>query len=395
MTSNIETSDEGIEELYKRIKSIHEANEELIKKIEDNANVQVKRFLYLAPPAISDDGLSCVFKLNVTPVVEPTKKLVSDWRKELDIINIFDIFNLKIDYSGNSYDDLKRLNKEMFDGVERYNMFYDEDSKKGRVELKKFVQNFQTIQKHLEEVISLCKDQPNKSEEIEAILRDANIKMIDAVGAGCRYSPPKIRRISEAIPSVTFSMEQTLSTWIGRSTEKWTLKYRASVDGFGAIDFHKKCDGVARLLVVVQSDKDFVFGGYTGGASFQSFPNGNNLAPVHIGTGSPLFFNGSHMPNQQQQFLFSLINPFGTQPIKCDVTQPQGALSSNSSHCATFGGGPDLLICNNANVQTGSQVNLGHSYMPPQMQMGGASQMFTGAHSGWRVKEVLAFQISE
>ena len=73
MTSNIETSDEGIEELYKRIKSIHEANEELIKKIEDNANVQVKRFLYLAPPAISDDGLSCVFKLNVTPVVEPTK----------------------------------------------------------------------------------------------------------------------------------------------------------------------------------------------------------------------------------------------------------------------------------------------------------------------------------
>jgi len=391
MTSNIETSDEGIEELYKRIKSIHEANEELIKKIEDNANVQVKRFLYLAPPAISDDGLSCVFKLTVTPVVEPTKKLVSDWRKELDIINIFDIFNLKIDYSGNSYDDLKRLNKEMFDGVERYNMFYDEDSKKGRVELKKFVQNFQTIQKHLEEVISLCKDQPNKSEEIEAILRDANIKMIDAVGAGCRYSPPKIRRISEAIPSVTFSMEQTLSTWIGRSTEKWSLKYRASVDGFGAIDFHKKCDGVTRLLVVVQSDKDFVFGGYTGSASFQSSPNGNAFAPNHIATSPQSIFNGSM--TYDQPFLFSLINPFGTQPIKCDVTKPQLTLSVNPSHSATFGGGPDLLICNNANVQTGSQVNLGHSYMTSQS--GGGPHMFTGFHSGWRVKEVLAFLISE
>jgi hypothetical protein len=28
------------------------------------------------------------------------------------------------------------------------------------------------------------------SEEIEAILRDANMKMIDAVGAGCRYTLP-------------------------------------------------------------------------------------------------------------------------------------------------------------------------------------------------------------
>jgi len=368
--SMLDCVDEGIEVLYKRIKSIHEANKATIKKIDNSADIQVKHFQYNAPPVIAEDGSSCVFKLKVTPVVDPARSLVSDWRKELDLINIFDIFNLKIDYSGRTYDDLKRLNKEMFDGVERYNMFYDEDSKKGRVELKKFVQNFHTIQKRLDDVLSLCKDQRNITEEIEAILYAANRKIIDAVGAGCRYSPPMIRYISIAIPFVTASMEQTLCSWIGRSPKKWSLKYRASVDGFGAIDFHKKCDGVAHLLVVVQSDKDFVFGGYTGGASFAL----NSGYVTSVG---------------QQPFLFSLRNPAGTQPIKCDLKDPPYALCGNSSQSASFGGGHDLYICDNANIQTGSHVIVQHSYLTPPE----GAHMFTGTQRGWTIKEFLAFQI--
>jgi hypothetical protein len=368
--SIVDFMDEGIDVLYMRIKSIHDANKATIKMIDDSADKQVKYYQYNAPPVISEDGSTCVFKLKVTPLVDPAKKLVSDRKKELDLINIFDIFNLKIDYSGSTYDDLKRLNKEMFDGVERYNMFYDEDSKKGRVELKKFVQNFQIIQKHLDDVLFVCKDQPNKSEEIEAILRDANMKIIDAVGVGCRYSPPKIRRISDAIPVVTASMEQTLCTWIGRRLENCSLKYRASVDGFGAFDFHKKCDGVTGLLVVVQSDKDFVFGGYTGGASFHS--NGGYITSI-----------------RQKPFLFSLVNSSGTQPIKCDNSSPHRALNGFHSHSASFGGGLDLHICDNANVQTGSQVELGHTYWSPPE----GAHMFTGVRDGWTVKELLAFQV--
>jgi len=367
MTSNVEVSGEGIEVLFKRIKAIYEANKVTIKKIDDSADIQVNHFLYNAPPDINKDGSSCVFKLKVTPVVDPAKKLVSDWKKELDIINIFDIFNLKIDFSGRTYDDLKRLNKEMFDGVERYNMFYDEDSKKGRVELRKFVQNFQTIQKHLNDVLSLCKDQRNITEEIESILYDANMKMIEAVGAGCRYTLPYTRHISDAIPIVTASMEQTLCSWIGRSLETCTIKYKASVDGFGAADFHKNCDGVAHLLVVVQSDKDYVFGGFTGGASFHS--NEGYVTPVG-----------------QQPFLFSFRNPSGTQPIKCDLKDPTYALCGSPSYSATFGGGYDFHICNNANVQTGSYVNGHHSYSVP-----GGAFMFTGGREGWTIKELVAF----
>jgi len=338
----------------------------------------VKHFKYNAPPEISEDGSSCTFKLEVTPVSDPAKTLVSEWRKELDLINIFDIFNLKIAYTGRTYDDLKRLNKEMFEGVERYNMFYDDDSKKGCVELKKFVQNFRMIQKHINDVHSLCKDQSNKAEEIKAILSDANMKMIEAVGVGCRYIPPTIQNYfyrDGMIPIVTKSMFESLCTWLAcsKSINNWTLKYRASKDGFGAATFHSKCDGVAHLLIVIRTDKDYVFGGYTGGASFHS-----SVSYV--------------TPTGQQPFLFSLLNPSGTPPMKFDLTNPTFALYGHSAHSATFGNGHDLHICNNANVTEGSFVRVGHSYVVPQP---GCAHMFTGAQTGWTVKEILAFQIPQ
>jgi len=372
--NDVETVEAGIEVLYKLIKSIHDANEEMIDEIEDASDVLVKHFKYNAPPEISEDGSSCTFKLEVTPVADPAKTLVSEWRKELDLINIFDIFNLKIDYTGRTYDDLKRLNMEMFDGVERYNMFYDDDSKKGRVELKKFAKNFLTIQEHINEVLSLCEDQTDKSDEIEAILSDANTMMNEAIGIGCRYIPPMIQRISKAIPIVTKSMEKTLCEWLRIDSDKeWTPKYRATKDGFGAATFHSKCDGVAHLLIVIRSDKDYVFGGYTGGAS------------IHSSSG---YINSIDL----QPFLFSLINPSGTLPLKCKLKNPTNALFGNQSCIAIFGAGHDLVICDNANVERGSKVDVGNTYATPQP---GGSHMFTGAWEGWKVKEILAFQIPE
>jgi hypothetical protein len=47
------------------------------------------------------------------------------------------------------------------------------------------------------------------------------------------------------------------------STQTWTLKYRASRDGFGADDFHAKCDGVAHTVTLIKSAAGNVFGGFT------------------------------------------------------------------------------------------------------------------------------------
>ncbi len=45
--------------------------------------------------------------------------------------------------------------------------------------------------------------------------------------------------------------------------QSWQLKYKASIDGFKASDFHTKCDGIANTLTVIKSENGNVFGGYT------------------------------------------------------------------------------------------------------------------------------------
>jgi len=44
---------------------------------------------------------------------------------------------------------------------------------------------------------------------------------------------------------------------------KWKLIYRATRDGFGATDFHSKCDRYQNSLMIIKSTKGYVFGGYT------------------------------------------------------------------------------------------------------------------------------------
>jgi hypothetical protein len=46
------------------------------------------------------------------------------------------------------------------------------------------------------------------------------------------------------------------------SNSKWKLLYRASVDGFRATDFHRKCDGKPNTVSIIKTTDDFVFGGW-------------------------------------------------------------------------------------------------------------------------------------
>ena len=45
--------------------------------------------------------------------------------------------------------------------------------------------------------------------------------------------------------------------------QEWNLIYRATQDGFGASQFHEKCDNKPKTLVIIKSTKGYVFGGYT------------------------------------------------------------------------------------------------------------------------------------
>ena len=80
-----------------------------------------------------------------------------------------------------------------------------------------------------------------------------------------------------------------------------------------------------------------------------------------------LFLGSGQYKSSNVSFLFSLRNPNNMQPFKCPIINGKNvqAIYCNSSYGATFGGGHDLYIANNANTNQYLYSNLGHTYQPP------------------------------
>ena len=53
-----------------------------------------------------------------------------------------------------------------------------------------------------------------------------------------------------------------MNEWLAGQNFQWRLCYRASSDGWGAKDFHSKCDNQGPTVVIVQVG-NFIFGGFT------------------------------------------------------------------------------------------------------------------------------------
>lgn len=123
----------GVEALFTLATRVHEDNKKTIDAIDRAAAKPVKYFSYRAPPVVNADGDGCSFTLAEEQREEPAGELVKEWKADVPLIEIFDIFNLKVSYECVRYTDLVRLNAELYSAVQRYNMFYDDESKKGRV----------------------------------------------------------------------------------------------------------------------------------------------------------------------------------------------------------------------------------------------------------------------
>ena len=64
-------------------------------------------------------------------------------------------------------------------------------------------------------------------------------------------------------------------------------------------------------------------------------------------------------------FIFSLRNKEGLGPFKSMVTKPSFAIRKKLYFGPTFGGGHDMCIYDNANSNTNSYTDFGHSYSVP------------------------------
>jgi hypothetical protein len=148
--------------------------------------------------------------------------------------------------------------------------------------------------------------------------------------------------------------------------QKWKLIYRATRDGFGAADFHSKCDNYQNSLVIYKSTNGNVFGGYT----------------------EQNWSHSEDFKNDPNAFLFSFINQHNTKKVlKC--TNPSTAIVADSEFGPVFGRGHDICICNNSNTNNKNFSNLGHTFKHPNYAYGSnEAKSFLAGSCNFLTKEI-------
>jgi hypothetical protein len=125
-------------------------------------------------------------------------------------------------------------------------------------------------------------------------------------------------------------------------SDKWSLLYRTTRDGFGSHDFHSKCDGHSNTLTLLKAkESEFYLGGI-------------------ITVSWELPANYKSDPNA---FISSLTNK-DNKPIKMkvDPNRHESAIGCQSELGPTFGFVGDIYKNNNANTTLKCYSYLGHTY---------------------------------
>lgn len=146
------------------------------------------------------------------------------------------------------------------------------------------------------------------------------------------------------------------------------LLYRASCDGFRAMDFHLKCDRNSKTITFIQTNSGCIFGGYTRA----------------YWTGVERYIRDRHA------FLFSLVNP-SKKPLIGKIDDESCAILCKSSCGPTFGKGHNIYICDNSNTSYDSYTKL-ESYSRIGPCKDSKSYNFCETEF-FRVKEIEVFKI--
>jgi hypothetical protein len=157
-------------------------------------------------------------------------------------------------------------------------------------------------------------------------------------------------------------------------SQRFRLLWRGSRDGFGASEFHQRCDGHTNTLTIVQDTNDFVFGGFT------------PLAWESRGHWKP--------DTELKSFLFTLKNPHHSPPQRFPLRRDRfhRAILGYRSWGPMFGSGPaDLGVCDDCQANAGSYSGrFGNTYANESGIDG--KRLFTNAPF-FTVKEIEVFEV--
>jgi len=160
-------------------------------------------------------------------------------------------------------------------------------------------------------------------------------------------------------------------------TDKWTLLYRGSRDGFGAYDFHANCDKKTPTLTILKAqDSGYIFGGYTEASWYTSMVSEHKDDP--------------------NAFIFSLTNK-DMKPCKMKTTDSSVSIFCQPEFGPVFGHN-DIEICDNAfyqiiDLKNANISRLGNTYLHPKYKYGTNEAMtfLAGTHI-FRLSEIEVYQ---
>jgi hypothetical protein len=161
-----------------------------------------------------------------------------------------------------------------------------------------------------------------------------------------------------------------------------SLLWRGSRDGFGASEFHGRCDGHADTLTVILDTKGNVFGGFTPVEWESRVWNGKQFDKS----------NTLKADESQKSFVFSLKNPcnFRAKKFVLNTQEKYRAISCDSKWGPFFSGGFGVSDNCNTNMESRSGM-FGLCYVN---DTGLTGQTFLTGWKNFQVREIEVFEIA-
>jgi hypothetical protein len=182
-------------------------------------------------------------------------------------------------------------------------------------------------------LLTLCsKYDVNKIDEKGNILTKSYLEIID--------------NIDSHILENNNNYKQYLIQWLAKPNQNFKnlnnirLLYRGSRDGFKAQNFHDRCNNKGETLVIIKSDADYIFGGYTEINWDNTKWNGK------VGEQ-----NNARRQGNGNEFVFTLKNPHNISPSKFNMKNEW----LNHSICCDVNLGP-IFGCNDIRVENDCNI---------------------------------------
>jgi anaerobic glycerol-3-phosphate dehydrogenase len=124
--------------------------------------------------------------------------------------------------------------------------------------------------------------------------------------------------------------------------KKWKLLYHGSDDGFGASNFHSKCDGIGNTVTVILTTIGCILGGFT---------------PVAWDS------KGAFTPDStNQSFLFRIKDSRNSARLKFTLSNSSYAILCQASYGPRFANACNISVADCCNQDANSSTKLGTVY---------------------------------